>query len=247
MTDRAPPLDWPRLLADAGTLEWQSAALDALEADAGASIDAPHLLMGQGCECVMAIAVLLGPGVTAPALAALASRGGASAVRDMIAGARSADAPLILDVLTAANACGASSPRGFAASDAQAARLLDIAAPELGRLSEAARLRAALAAVAHGLLDRAPPGASGFVPGARFGPDLQALVRYLARAVEVGAPGDAVDPALRDALLAFPGALRERAIDWGDLGWLGRIRFHRLGGVPLSEVAERMFELVRSL
>ena len=58
---------------------------------------------------------------------------------------------------------------------------------------------------------------------------------------------DDVDAAVRDALSTFPHKLQDDQLAWGDLGWLGRIRFHQLGGAPLGEVADRMFDYVRTL
>ncbi len=253
MTQFQPPLSWPALLDDRDTIDRSREQLSYLEKGAAAPADTPERVLRRGSDCVMAVAVLLGPGAVAPALDAMAAVDLASGALEKLAALASPSSALaIVSALTAANACAACGREDFAASTDQAATLLKAAVREVGRFSDQDRFRAAFAATAHGLGDLAAAFAYGksragaFKPGETFGPNLQALVHYLVQAVETGASGEDVDPAIRDALQVFPYKLQDDQLGWGDLGWLGRIRFHQLGGAPLGEVADRMFDYVRT-
>jgi hypothetical protein len=254
MTQSQPPLSWPALLDDGETIDRYRQQLGYLEADAAGSAHPPEVVLPDGADCVMAVAVLLGPGAAAPALDALAASDFVGkGLANLVARAAPSGALAIVSTLTTANACAACGREAFAASTDQAATLLKTAAREVSRFPDRARFRAAFAAVAHGLGDQAAafaygkPRAGPFTPGETFGPNLQALVHYLVQAVEAKASGEDVDAAIRDALQVFPYKLQDDQLGWGDLGWLGRIRFHQLGGAPLGEAADRMFDYVRTL
>ncbi|KRA74057.1 hypothetical protein ASD89_11500 [Caulobacter sp. Root656] len=254
MTPPQPPLSWAALLDDRDTIDRYLEELGYLEQDASASAHPPEVLLPDGADGLMAVALLLGPGASAPALDAMtASDLVGRGLANLVERAAPSTALTIVGALTAANAGAACGREAFAPPIDQTAALLKTAARELDRFPDRARFRAAFAAAAHGLGDQAAafaygkPRTGAFKPGEAFGPNLQALVHYLVQAVEAGASGEDVDAAIRDALLVFPYKLQDDQLGWGDLGWLGRIRFHELGDAPLGEVADRMFDYVRTL
>lgn len=254
MTQSRLPLSWPDLLDDRDTIDRALGQTAYLEKGAAAPTDAPERVLRRGSDGVMAVAVLLGPGAVTPALDAMAAVDLAPRGLERLVDLASPSGALaIINTLTAANACAACGREAFAASTDQAETLLRTAVDEVDRFADRNRFRAAFAAAAHGLGDLAAafaygkPRTGAFSPGERFGSNLQALVHYLVQAVEAKASGNDVDAAVRDALSTFPHKLQDDQLAWGDLGWLGRIRFHQLGGAPLGEVADRMFDYVRTL
>lgn len=86
-------------------------------------------------------------------------------------------------------------------------------------------------------------------PGQTFGADLPKLLRYLATAVTVGAPAEAVRPAWRSYLEAFPMALVHDPFltHWEHLLWCAYIVQVRFEQRPAGTVADELSRLVRSL
>lgn len=251
---QSPPLSWPALLDDRAIIDRYRYELGSLEERAGDSKHQSDAVLARADSCIIAVAVVLGPGSAAPVLAALAASDlVGEALEQLVALAAPHKALAIVRTLTAANAGAVCGREAFAASTRQVAPLLKTAARELSRFPDRSRFTAAFAAVAHGLGEQAAvfahgkPRAGRFSPGESFGPNLQALVHYLVQAVAAKASGEDVDAAIRDALGVFPYKLQDDQLGWGALGWLGRIRFHQLGGAPLGEVADRMFDYVRTL
>ncbi|MBE7453362.1 MAG: hypothetical protein HS111_32200 [Kofleriaceae bacterium] len=72
--------------------------------------------------------------------------------------------------------------------------------------------------------------------------DLQGLLAYLAGAVENGAAEADVMPAWEDLLGSYPFLRDAKSIDQGTLLWIARTVFHRIGGHPLGEVAQRLHD-----
>ncbi|HEX8665139.1 MAG TPA: hypothetical protein VF744_14035 [Beijerinckiaceae bacterium] len=246
------PLSWPALLDDRAVIDQQLEQLGFFVREAKDPQTAPDNALLRGDDCVMGVGVLLGPGAATPALKAAAVRDLArTGVGAALAKARPANGPILVNVLTAANTCAVCGREDFAPRQDEAAELLAAALPAASRLRDGARFRAALAAIAYDLPGPAAAFAYGkpraFKAGEEFGPNLQALIHYLAAAAAAGASAEDVDPAIRSAVSTFPHKLQDDQLRWGDLGWFGRIRFHRFGGAPLGEVTDRMFDYVRAL
>ena len=72
--------------------------------------------------------------------------------------------------------------------------------------------------------------------------NLQGLLAYLAGAVEYGAAEVDVIPAWEDLLTSYPTLRDAKSIDQGTLLWIARTVFHRIGGHPVGEVAQRLHD-----
>jgi hypothetical protein len=159
----------------------------------------------------------------------------------------------LLSLFNAYRCCGQALPR--AAEDDTGHWLSGIAIRIRGQ-SNAIRLSAACAAVT----STHPISVTAFVPGGNylpktmkpgqtFGADLLKLLRYLATAVITGAPAEAVRPAWRSYLEAFPAALAHDPTQtrWEPLLWCAYIMQVRFEQRPAGTVADELSHLVRSL
>ena len=133
-----------------------------------------------------------------------------------------------INAVTAANVGAVCGREVFAVTDEDAQDLLAPPLKEVRTIGDAMRFRAALAASAYGLQELAAqyafgkPRSRAFKPGEAFEGNLQALIHYLAQADAVRASQADVEPAIRDAIAAFPYKLQDQLLNWGDLGWLGQ-------------------------
>lgn len=82
-------------------------------------------------------------------------------------------------------------------------------------------------------------------PSARFGGNLQGLLRHLAGAVETGATFATVEPAWRDFVVNLNRHEETRQIDRATPFWIARVVHHRIGGAPLGTVAQWLHEQIR--
>jgi hypothetical protein len=82
-------------------------------------------------------------------------------------------------------------------------------------------------------------------PSARFGGNLQGLLRHFAGAVEHGADFAAVEPAWRDFVANLNRHEDTRQIDRATPFWIARVVHHRIGGAPLGSVAQWLHEQIR--
>lgn len=87
-----------------------------------------------------------------------------------------------------------------------------------------------------------PRGRFSFQPGRKCQFNMQGLLRYLAGAVEQRAAFEDVVPAWEDLLWSYPALRASRSLDPGTLLWIARIVFHKVGGCPLGEVAQRLHD-----
>ena len=83
---------------------------------------------------------------------------------------------------------------------------------------------------------------SSFTAGQVFQFNLQALLRHLAGAVDQHAPIADVLPAWADLLQNYAAMRSANSIDAGTLLWIARVVFHRIGGFPVGEVAQRVHD-----
>lgn len=254
MTSAALPVTWSALLDDRRTIDDQLERLGDLERDAADPGVDPEDVLYMAADCIAGLAVLLGPGAAKPALdVAIAHDLPRAGVKAAAAVAGPHKGLSLAGVLTAANACAICGAASAAPRKAEVEALLKFATEGMDRYRDGARFRAAFIAVAYDLPNLAATFAFGkprsgeFKAGEDFGPNLQALVHYLVQAAAAGADGEAVDAAIRGALATFPHKLQDDQLRWGDVGWLGRLRFHTFGKAPLGDVADLTFDYVRTL
>lgn len=134
-------------------------------------------------------------------------------------------------------------------------RWLERTLPLRRRMTEENRLEAAFAAVGSretGLAARFVGGGAlpkRLRPGQTFGREVGAFVRYLAVAVEAGAPADAIQPAWLDFLGQFPHlyTLRNSPIHWQHLLWGGYIVRSVIGQCPAETVAADLHAFILRL
>lgn len=82
-------------------------------------------------------------------------------------------------------------------------------------------------------------------PSARFGGNLQGLLRHLAGAVEHAADFASVEPAWRDFVANLNRHEDTRQINRATPFWIARIVHHRIGGAPLGSVAQWLHEEIQ--
>ncbi len=92
---------------------------------------------------------------------------------------------------------------------------------------------------------RAQEKTLSFTPGATFGFNIQSLVGHLAAAVENREPLSAVANAWDELLGNYDTLFQGGSARLGTLLWAARVVHHRIGGVPVGEVAQRLQEDVR--
>jgi len=91
------------------------------------------------------------------------------------------------------------------------------------------------------------PGVPSFTADAAFGPNVQGLLAYLGAAIEMHASLDAVMPAWKTTLAVFPTLSDAHQVTYSMLPWIARIVYHDIGGMPLSEVAAKLYADIQDL
>lgn len=91
------------------------------------------------------------------------------------------------------------------------------------------------------------PIAPNAPPGATFQFDYPSLIAYIAAACRDRATPEAVQPAWLDFLQSFPYKLATEAVEWPVLFTAGRIVYHRIGGLPVENVAREVHKQIMQL
>jgi len=83
-----------------------------------------------------------------------------------------------------------------------------------------------------------------FVPGEKFEFNVEGFIRYVAVAIRDKAEPEAVDPAWRSFLAAFPRKLATKTLTWTDLLWAARAMMEQIEGRPVGGTAQALHDLV---
>lgn len=154
----------------------------------------------------------------------------------------------VLSFVNAAEVCGAAQGM-VAASPAKA--WLGALTQKVETLDDPLIHRCGLVALCLGEPDLAARLVGGgklpatFTAGERFGFNVQGFVRYLATAMKVGAPPEAVRPAWESFVEGFPKNKAADQVSWSDLLWAARAYFAGVEGQPVARVGEALHALVK--
>lgn len=195
--------------------------------------------MGLG-EVMSRIAILVGPQVCRPIIAAHAPFYAVACEQAAQAGAEGGSPLIQVALLSYGNVayCIGDSPL-LSSVDEQAMVERAIQGKEDFDDFEDEGLAAACIAV--GLPERAiavlrhkaPPP---FKPGQKFGPNLAGLLDYLCAGLKIGASEQDVLPAWESMHAMFPRNLAAKTVRWSTLLWIARTVFGRIGGRPAAEI-----------
>ena len=154
----------------------------------------------------------------------------------------------VLSFVNAAEACGATEGMVKASS---AKAWLEALTKQVKRLDEQLLYRCGLVALCLGEPDLAAKLVGGgklpatLTPGEQFGFNVQGFVRYLATAMKVGAPSQAVRPAWESFVEGFPKKKAADQVSWSDLLWAARAYFVGVEGRPVARVGESLHARVK--
>ncbi|NPC68714.1 hypothetical protein HPP05_02995 [Corallococcus exiguus] len=154
----------------------------------------------------------------------------------------------VLSFVNAAEACGAA--QGMVKAS-PAKTWLEALAKKVKKLDDVLLYRCGLVALCLGEPDLAAKLVGGgklpetLTPGERFGFNVQGFVRYLATAMKVGAPSEAVRPAWESFVEGFPKIKAAEQVSWSDLLWAARAYFVGVEGRPVARVGESLHALVK--
>ena len=83
-------------------------------------------------------------------------------------------------------------------------------------------------------------------PGKIFGPNMPALISYLAAAMEQRLGPEMIEAAWEDFLAEFPMEVATETLSWSDLMWCARAVLVQFKKQPLETVADTLHQLVNS-
>jgi hypothetical protein len=161
---------------------------------------------------------------------------------------RAALAVNVLSYINTSECCGGHVP---AAADKFEAGLLPRLARKAGELFEPKQRTMAFACLALGktnLIDKfiVSVRPETVEPGKTFGPNMPALIGYLAVAIEQQADAEVIEAAWEDLLAEFPMERATETLSWSDLMWCARAVLVHFKKQPLETIADTLHQLVAS-